>query len=299
MLLKPNRFPSERTKILWALGFFEGDKAQLWAQSYETKLFKHEKYADWNFFKAKLSRTCDLADEDVDALTKMEEWQYKGDIMSYLDRLKFLNERAQLSGSALKRAVRKGLPEKIIDHMSLLGNQSTTESLWQSLKKAGKAYESALQAKKSVGLGGNTTAGSSSGQSSVTKKNKSQGETSTNPTSPKGKGRDTQNSKSSERSSSKREYPKRFDTFEEAVKGIPKELIKKRSDAKQCARCGKPGHKATFCAGEVNTGSAPKDPKVASTSTQNPEPSPRVEPTVSAITHQPSGFIREIDEDEL
>ena len=97
--------------------------------------------------------------------------------MSYLDRLKFLNEQAQLSRSALKRAVRKGLPEKIIDHMSLLGNQSTTESLWQSLKKAGKAYESALQAKKSVGLGGNTTAGSSSGQSSVTKKNKSQGET--------------------------------------------------------------------------------------------------------------------------
>ena len=90
--LKPNRFPSERTKILWALGFFDGENAQLWAESYERKLFKHEKYADWNFFKAKLRRIFDLADEDVDALTKIEEWQYKGDIMNYLDRLKFLNE---------------------------------------------------------------------------------------------------------------------------------------------------------------------------------------------------------------
>src|SRR4051812_27196790 len=109
--------------------------------------------------------------------------------------------------------------------MLLLGNQSTTESLWQSLKKAGRVYESALQVKKSVDLGGNTTAESSSGQSSVTKKNKSQGETSTNPTSPKGKDKGTQNSESSERSSSKCKYPKRFDTFEEVIKGIPKELI--------------------------------------------------------------------------
>jgi hypothetical protein len=301
--LKIHRFPSEKNKILWALGFLDGEKAQIWAESYETKMSKHTRYKDWEFFKAKLRQECDLAEEDVDSITKMEEWSYKGDITTYIDKLKFLNDKAKLSGGGLKRVIRRGLPEKIIDHMSLFGDPSTTEALWTSLKKAGKAYEIAVQAKKSIGLGGSSTGGSS-GNSSVPKKNESQGDNTTkNPTPPKKdkapkapEGTTTQDSTVA--SAEKRQFPQRFASYEEAIKGVPKDLAQKRSDAKSCGRCGKK-HKTTHCASDIVT----KDTKVAATSSSTappkPEPTPKVEPTVSAVSQSNHGFIREYDSDEL
>jgi len=82
----------------------------------------YERYVDWSYFKAKLRKECDLAEEDVEATTKMEQLQYKNDIGAYIDELQFLNERAGLSGGALKKVVRQGLPDRIIKYMSFFGD---------------------------------------------------------------------------------------------------------------------------------------------------------------------------------
>ena len=76
--LKINRFPLEESKILWALGFLEGDKAQTWSRSYEQKMYQpeHDEYVEWSFFKFKLRKQCNLAEEDVRAAAKMKEWTY-------------------------------------------------------------------------------------------------------------------------------------------------------------------------------------------------------------------------------
>jgi hypothetical protein len=81
---------------------------------------------------------------------------------------------------------------------------------------------------------------------------------------------------------------------------VPKELAQKRSDAKSCGRCGRK-HKTTHCASDIVI---TKDAKVAATSSSaaappKPEPVPKVEPTVSAVSQSNHGFIREYDSDEL
>src|SRR5436190_367589 len=83
--LKSNRFPCEEAKILWALGFLEGEKAKNWARSYRRKMYRLDEYMSWSFFKSKLRQQCDLAEEDVKATTKMREWTYHGDIETYVD----------------------------------------------------------------------------------------------------------------------------------------------------------------------------------------------------------------------
>ena len=92
--LKINRFQTEEAKILWALGFLEGDKAMTWARSYETRMYQdsYERYVDWGYFKAKLRKECDLAEEDVEATVKITNLTYNNDIGAYIDQLQFLNE---------------------------------------------------------------------------------------------------------------------------------------------------------------------------------------------------------------
>ena len=89
MELRSNCFPSEWVRILWAMGFLEGERAQNWARSYRSKMRapEHERYVTWDFYKAKLQSACDVAEGDTDALRKMQNTKYKGDIVAYLDRL--------------------------------------------------------------------------------------------------------------------------------------------------------------------------------------------------------------------
>ena len=36
----------------------------------------YNEYVEWSFFKSKLRKQCDLAEEDVRAAAKMKEWTY-------------------------------------------------------------------------------------------------------------------------------------------------------------------------------------------------------------------------------
>jgi len=87
--LKINRFQTKEAKILWALGFLEGDKAMTWARSYETRMYQdsYERYVDWGYFKAKLRKECDLMEEDVEAIVKMMNFAYNNNIRAYIDQL--------------------------------------------------------------------------------------------------------------------------------------------------------------------------------------------------------------------
>ncbi|PYK08294.1 MAG: hypothetical protein DME65_14250 [Verrucomicrobia bacterium] len=65
--LKSNRFPCEEAKILWALGFLEGEKAKNWARSYRRKMYRLDEYMSWSFFK---SKTTDRAGHDTASWSK-------------------------------------------------------------------------------------------------------------------------------------------------------------------------------------------------------------------------------------
>jgi len=307
--LKINRFQTEEAKILWALGFLEGDKAMTWARSYETRMYQdsYERYVDWGYFKAKLRKECDLAEEDVEATVKMTNLAYNNDIGAYIDQLQFLNERAMLTGGALKAAIRNGLPDRIIELMSYW-DLNTPKTTWQALRKAGKSYEAAEQAKEAAHKWG-AASSSSSGKKEDNNNKPPCNNSNNNRKRGKGKNKAKEKDEAAENTKPAKRYPKRFKTYEEANKGVPQELIFKRLKFRKCTRCGKGPHNALYCAGDAvtsdaSTTSKPKDTKVAaasSTASASTSKEVKAEKSVSAviIKARSLGFITEIDDREL
>ena len=141
------------------MGFLEGERAQNWACSYRSKMraSEHERYVTWDFYKAKLQSACDVAEGDTDALRKMQNTKYKGDIMAYLNQLRFLNEYTGITKAALRDIICKALPEAVIRMLPMCGGMDSDKQIWKMVKKAGKTHEEAeyvLKVKLSRGSGG-------------------------------------------------------------------------------------------------------------------------------------------------
>ena len=105
--LRSNRFPTEESKILWALAYLKGEKAERFADRYERIMYQpgKEKYMHWTYFKNVLAKYAESGERDVNAAKAMHELQYNGDIEAYIDKLQYLNEKAQMSMGTLKLAV--------------------------------------------------------------------------------------------------------------------------------------------------------------------------------------------------
>ena len=92
-----------------------------------------EKYMHWTYFKNVLAKYAESGERDVNAAKAMHELQYNEDIEAYIDKLQYLNERAQMSTGTLKLAVREGLPNRIIERMFDHGELDTVNRIWEAL----------------------------------------------------------------------------------------------------------------------------------------------------------------------
>src|SRR4051794_19014151 len=123
---------------------------------------EHEKYMTWDFYKAKLQNTCDVAEGDTNALCKMQNTKYKDNIVAYLDRLQFLNKHADISKAALRNVVHKVLSDAIIQILPMCESMDSDKQIWKTIKKAGKTYKETkyiLKIKSSGGGGGGGESG--------------------------------------------------------------------------------------------------------------------------------------------
>ena len=82
---------------------------------------EHERYVTWDFYKAKLQSACNVAEGDTNTLRKMQNMKYKGDIVAYLNQLRFLNECAGITKAVLRNVIHKVLPEAIIQMLPMYG----------------------------------------------------------------------------------------------------------------------------------------------------------------------------------
>ena len=149
--LRSNRFPTEESKILWALAYLKGEKAERFADRYERYMYqpsKAERYTNWAYFKNTVAKYAESGEKDMNAAKAMHELQYNRDIEAYIDKLQYLNERAQMSTGCLKLAIREGLPARIIERKFDHGELDTTNRIWGALRKAGLAYEAVSHALK-------------------------------------------------------------------------------------------------------------------------------------------------------
>jgi hypothetical protein len=258
---------------------------------------QHGKYISWKFFKSKLQKACDVAEGDTDALRKMQNAKYKGDIEAYVDKVKFLNERAGVTKAALRDIIRKALPEAVVRMLPMCGGMDTDKQIWGTVIKAGKAHEEAEYVLKVKSGGG--------GGESSEKKEKDEEESSSKPKSKrKGKGKKADSNdavtsvKKDDSNRVSKKYPRRFNDYKDACKGVPAEVIKERRDKELCTRCGKGKHNAKYCAGEVNKGTLPS--ATASVSAAKPEGTttkPTVSASTAAIASNNANFYGYVDEE--
>jgi hypothetical protein len=56
MRLQSSRFPTEEHRVLWAMGFLQGDRATEWARAYRRRMKKDPHYVSWRVYKSRLQR---------------------------------------------------------------------------------------------------------------------------------------------------------------------------------------------------------------------------------------------------
>ena len=104
---------------------------------------------------------------------------------------------------------------------------------------------------------------------------------------------------SKEESKENPRFPKRFQDYKEACKGVPDEVWKARLKAKVCTRCGKGAHDAKFCASEANPN---KDVKKGGKDKKDASPSVKKEAQASAISAvgkpTPQGFSAFVEKEQ-
>ena len=244
--LRSNQFPTEESKILWALAYLKGEKAERFANRYERIMYQpgKEKYMHWTYFKNVLAKYAESGERDVNAAKAMHELQYNGDIEAYIDKLQYLNERAQMSTGTLKLAVREGLPNQIIERMFDHGELDTINRIWEALRKAGLAYEAVSHAlKKKEPSMSNSNKDSKPKPSNGEGKEKSDDKSGNQ--SSKGN-KPNKVSKSKGKDSDER-FPEIYKNYKEATRGVPFELVKQRIKDKVCSRCGYGPHDVKRC----------------------------------------------------
>lgn len=257
--LRASRFPDDKTKILWAASYLQGS-AHTWWLNYERDMKKPgvdgSNYRTWVYFVEQLVSTYASQDRARESVRKIENLTYKGSIVDYIHQVRDLNTYAQMTGAGFMHAVLKGLNGDIINRLSLRagfggvnGNSAwTDQEFLDHLQECGQTmeslrnYVSAEAASKPAVKPANK--GNFSGKDSKS--------TSQKPTSKKDKPSYSKSSNQSKSNSDK--YPKRFDSWEEATKGVPKEVANARRKNKKCGRCNG-AHHTLHCAKEVVTSS--------------------------------------------
>src|SRR3954447_18740415 len=76
-------------------------------------------------------------------------------------------------------------------------------------------------------------------------------------------------------------FPKRFKSYREANKGVPRDVVAERLKAKSCTRCGKGPHNALNCQGEAVKTSSTESKEAKSTG------------KVAAVITAPSGSVKD------
>src|ERR1700761_3400694 len=79
---------------------------------------KQDGYDRWEIFKEQVIRRFGPTHADVKALRELYQLRYKGDINEFLQQIEGKNNRAKVTGIALRKIVEDQLPEEAIRGMS-------------------------------------------------------------------------------------------------------------------------------------------------------------------------------------
>ena len=97
-----------------------------------------------------MDKRCKTSHEADAAFAEMDTVVYKGSIMSYIDKLVNLNEKANISGRAWQSMLTKGLPHELRKDLAKMqgGKREEDDALIATMKEVGLAHEQFLREEK-------------------------------------------------------------------------------------------------------------------------------------------------------
>ena len=112
---------------------------------------KQDGYNQWEIFKEQVIRRFGPTHEDVKALRELYLLKYKGDIDEFLQQIESKNNRAKVTGIALRKIVEDQVPEEAIRRMSMQQEYIDDREWLEALRKVVKDEEDLQERQKLKG----------------------------------------------------------------------------------------------------------------------------------------------------
>jgi len=149
---QPERFPKDQRTIDWI-----GSLMERYAASWHIQWLKGTLNATHPKSMTGYVNALKLRFEDKDAkdeaFAELEEVRYEGCIRDMFTKIQTFNDKAMVSGAALKKMILERLPQKILDQMHVVDLMGQTDNeIISIITNAGRTEEKWEAARKNLGL---------------------------------------------------------------------------------------------------------------------------------------------------
>jgi hypothetical protein len=232
-------------------------------------------FSRWAKFKSEMIERFEPKEGAMLAKQEMDRLRYNNDISEYLEKIRSLNYRVQMSGVTLRSLILAAVPAEVRTQLIFAPEQNDDDDWMETVQRIGQTLELAKRQERLF-----TTRQVTSQKASKTTKtweDQSSGRKWGTTTTTQGKAPDTFPRPQNYQRLTDEEKAQR----EVRLKGVSDELQKKRKDKKQCMRCGQTGHGQYTCP-------APRPVVSAVTTTENPNKRKRVKTEDQSEDQPPS-----------
>ena len=226
-------------------------KARDWYENRVRQLRSNLKIDTWSAIVSAMDERFTNSHEGDLAYAEMHRFMYQRSVMTYVDKLIGLNEKANMSGRASHTVLVNGLPHELRKDLAKLrgGKPKEDDALLVAIKEVGLAAEECSRDEKLKDKGpGATPSGKGKGNGKPKRESEKTNATAKEDSAPTGK--KAKKAPATGSGSGQSRFSK--DQEDEAQKGIPDNLPKARGKKKLCTHCGLNNHGWQWCRREIS-----------------------------------------------
>ena len=128
--------------LIRVVGAYLKGKATVWYDNRARQLRANRKIDSWPAFVSAMDARFKTSHEADAAFAEMATVVYKRSVMSYIDKLVNLNEKANISGRAWRSMLVKGLPDELRKDLAKMQHQQNPNSCCGGIVSNGSRWES-------------------------------------------------------------------------------------------------------------------------------------------------------------
>jgi len=226
---QPEKFEDSGRTINWVGGFLQ-KYAGAWHVQWERKALAGQYLRSWTTYQNDIKLRFENKEARDVAYSKMGKIRYKGCIRDMFTRIQTFNDKAQVTGAALKKFILERLPAKILDQMHVVDlTGKTDQEMIDIITNAGKTAERWEEARENLLIKSYETKDRSHKKDKKDKNRVS-----------KKYDKPWKESRKFEKKGKYKGDKKEDSSFKEKFEGISGDELDRRRKAKECLRCAWP-----------------------------------------------------------